>query len=48
MKEKMPDVGEYGSEDMPSDGIWGMLTDEQRKYFKKLTEKSEENLKYIG
>lgn len=27
---------------------WNILTNEQKEYFKKLTEKSEENMRYIG
>ncbi len=34
----------------PSDvsGIWNLLTPEQKKRFKKITEKNKENLSYIG
>ena len=28
--------------------VWDLLTPEQKKYFKKLSQKSEENLRYIG
>ena len=27
---------------------WGAMTPEQKEYFKKLTEKSDENMRYIG
>ena len=33
--------------DMDS-SVWGLLTDKQKKAFKKLTEKNKENLNYIG
>ncbi len=28
--------------------VWNLLTDKQKKAFKRLTEKSKENLNYIG
>ena len=31
-----------------SHSVWSMLTPEQRKYFLKLNEKNEDNLRYIG
>jgi len=30
------------------DEVWESLTPEQKKFFKKIAEKSEENLRYIG
>ena len=38
--------GVEDAEEQPS--AWDMLTPEQKKYFKKLTEKNKENLIYIG
>lgn len=31
-----------------ANNVWSLLTPEQQKYFKKLSEKSEDNLRYIG
>jgi Spy/CpxP family protein refolding chaperone len=30
------------------DSVWELLTPEQKKYFKKLTEKNKQNMIYIG
>ena len=48
MEEEIPESVEPYEEDVPSEGIWSLLSDEQKKYFKKLTEKNKENLRYIG
>jgi hypothetical protein len=49
MKEdKLPEAVDEGVDDVPADNVWKLLTEEQRKKFKELTEKNEENLRYIG
>jgi hypothetical protein len=49
MVEKM-DVGaeDSESEDGEINAVWNILTPEQKKYFLKLSEKTEDNLRYIG
>ena len=43
------EINEVHSEEGEADNsVWGVLTEEQKKNFKKITEKNEENLKYIG
>lgn len=43
--ELMDDGDEESAE---SNAVWGTLTPEQKKYFKKLSEKTPDNMKYIG
>ena len=35
-------------EESEDNAVWNYLSDEQKKNFKKITEKNEENTKYIG
>jgi len=43
------DVMEDGDEEsVESNSVWGVLTPEQKKYFKKLNEKTPDKMKYIG
>ena len=45
----MDELDEIQVEEEEADNsVWGVLTEEQKKNFKKITEKNEENLKYIG
>jgi len=41
-------MGEEDAEDQADNSIWATLTPEQKKYFKKLSEKNPDNMKYIG
>ena len=41
-------IGEDNAESGEMQQIWANLSPDQKKYFKKIAEKSEENLKYIG
>lgn len=41
-------MSEEGSEMGEDNSVWETLTPEQKKYFKKLNEKSPDNMKYIG
>lgn len=48
-EEKELDIfGEEGGEMDGDSAVWDMLTPQQKKYFKKLSEKSPENMSYIG
>ena len=47
MDEDMTYEGPEEHNELGSD-IWDVLTDEQKKNFKKLTEKNEDNMNYIG
>lgn len=40
--------GEMDAEDEEDTAVWQVLTPEQKKQFKKLTEKTEKNMNYIG
>lgn len=46
--EEMPEFDFSEEVDSDDSGVWDLLTEEQKKYFKKITEKNEENLRYIG
>ena len=41
------DIGEEGLEMDESSAVWGALTPEQKKYFKKIAEKSEADMSHI-
>lgn len=42
------EIAMSGDEDDGDSAVWDVLTEEQKKKFKKITEKNEENMKYIG
>jgi hypothetical protein len=42
------DYGEDSSDSVEAQSVWDFLTPEQKKQFKKLTEKSIEKMNYIG
>lgn len=45
----MEEINEIHSEEEEADNsVWGVLTEEQKKTFRKITEKNEENTRYIG
>ncbi|MDD5182011.1 MAG: hypothetical protein PHC66_02455 [Candidatus Nanoarchaeia archaeon] len=41
-------MDEDDAEMQADNSVWETLTPEQKKYFKKLSEKSPDNMKYIG
>jgi len=45
--DRLPE-GDAPDIEVPEEEVWNLLTDKQKKYFKKITEKNEENLRYIG
>jgi hypothetical protein len=46
--EQVIDAGGESAEADEASAIWEHLSPEQKKYFKKLVEKNEENMNYIG
>jgi hypothetical protein len=49
MVEEERDAGEeINAESDEVSAVWNILTPEQKKYFLKLSEKTEENMRYIG